>query len=460
MTNTPTPLPQGRSKRTGALTSRTRWGWIALGVVAIGVILWIVAATQRTRRNDRTNTSTNPSASSTDMPGMAGMNMSSNGSVTLTAAQLRQFGVTFATVDVRPLTTELRLSGIVAVNEQKLAQVAPKFGGYVEQLRVNFTGQAVRRGQPLLDIYSPELVAAQQDLLLSSQLQRDIGTSTVPGVPASSMNLIEAAKRRLQLWDISDQQIDALLRTRQVRRTLTLYAPVSGIVVEKKIVQGQAIMPGDALYTIADLSTVWVEVDVRELDVPNVRVGSSATINVASFPGRSLPGRVEYVYPTLQQEARTVKARIAVANTDGRLKPGMYTVVHLTTPIQSTLTVPTSAVLQTGARNVVFVDMGHGALMPHDVEVGRTAGEYTEVLAGVEPGQRVVTSAQFLLDSESNLGEVMKMMMGQMGAADMGNMPGMQDMPGMDMSPKGAPAAPSAKSSTTMPGMSMPSGSR
>ena len=448
MTNTPAHPPThqpGRVAHAPAWRRRTRLLWITGGVIVLGIAAWAVIATQQPRHDDRVQTKSGGMAG---MQGMAGMDMPANGSITLTAVQFRQFGVTFGTVDVRPLTTDLRLPGIVAVNEEKIAQVAPKFGGYVEHLAVNFTGQSVRRGQALLDIYSPDLVAAQHELLVSSQLQQDIGTGAVPGVPGSSMNLVDAAKRRLQLWDISEQQIDALLRTRQVRRTLTLYAPVSGVVIEKKVVQGQATMPGDALYTIADLSTVWVDVNVREVDAANVRVGSTATIALASFPGRSLPGRVEYVYPLLQQDARTITARIAVANMDGRLKPGMYAVVHLITPSQSTLTVPTSAVLQTGDRNVVFVDMGHGALMPHDVEVGRVADEYTEVLSGLEPGQRVVTSAQFLLDAESNLGDVMKMMMSQMGAADMDkNMGNMQDMPGMN---HGTP------SGGAMPGMDMP----
>lgn len=394
-----------------------------------------------------------PSAGGGRMSEMAGMSVSEGGSVRLTAAQIRQFGVTFGTAEVRPLTAETRATGVVTFDETRLVQVAPKVGGFVERLYVNATGQPVSRGQPLLELYSPDLVAAQQELLLAGQLQRDIGQSAVPGVPGNSTDLVEAAKRRLRLWDISERQIDDILRTGKPRRTLTLFAPASGVVVEKKVLQGQATMPGEALYTIADLSDVWVDVQLREADAAAVRNGSGADLEIAGLPGRTFKGRVSYVYPTLDSASRAVRARVVVTNSGGALKPGMYATVRLSTPSRSALTVPNSAVLRTGERNVVFVDMGDGALMPQEVELGRTAGDYTEVLAGVEPGQRVVTSAQFILDSESNLGDVMKAMVGQMGAGDQRNM---QDMPGMTMpgmNDKGA----DVRGMPNMPGMQTPS---
>lgn len=346
------------------------------------------------------------------MSGMAAMGGggSSKGSVKLTASQINQFGVTFGTVAIRPLTNDVRTAGVVTFDEANMAQIAPRFGGYVDRLYVNSTGQRVRRGQPVLDIYSPELVAAQQELLLAGQLARSIGKSGVPGVPAGGTDLVEASRRRLEQWDISDAQIDRILSTGRVRRTLTLYAPVSGIVVDKKVMQGQAVTPGEELYTIADLSDVWLDAELREVDAASVRVASTAQIDVTGLPGRTYSGRVAYVYPTLQSETRTVKARIVVPNADGVLKPGMYATVRLSTPARSALTIPSSAILQTGDRNIVFVDMGNGRLMPRDVVLGSVATDYTEILSGLEPGQHVVTSAQFLLDSESNLGEVMKSM--------------------------------------------------
>lgn len=373
-------------------------------------------------------------------PGTAGM--PPDASVRLTASQIRQFGVTFGTVEERTLELAVRTVGVVSFDETRLVQVSPRVSGFVERLYVDFTGEPVQRGQPLLELYSPDLVAAQEELLLAGRLQRDMGAGGVPGVPAGSTDLVASAKLRLRLWDISEAQIEEILRTGEVQRTLTLHSPASGVVVEKNVQEGQAIEAGHSLYTIADLSEVWVEAELREANAGAVREGTPATVELAAFPGRAIEGRVEYVYPTLQQEARTIKARIAVPNPDGRIKPGMYATVGLTMPARTTLTVPTSAVVRTGERAIVFVDMGEGRLMPHEIELGRITEGFAEVLAGVEPGQRVVTSAQFLLESESNLGEVMKSMLGQMGTSDMGEMEGMEgmDMNGADM--KDMPALP------------------
>jgi membrane fusion protein, copper/silver efflux system len=426
MSRADTPSSAGVSRV--AVSPRVRRALFA-GTVLVLIVAaaWVVSLTRDDSASTRGSTSD-------EMAGMGGMSMTADGSVQLTARQIADFGITFGTADVRTLESEVRTVGIVTFDETRLTQVAPKFGGFVERLYVDFTGKAVQRGQPLLEIYSPELVAAQQELLLARRLERTMDESVVPGVPAGSSDLVAAARRRFQLWDISEAQIDQILSTGTVRRTLTLYAPASGVVVEKKVVQGKATMPGEHLYTIANLSEVWIDVELRESDVGMVRAGTGADVEFGAFPGRPFKGRVEYVYPTLQEQSRTVRARVAVPNSAGLLKPGMYATVRLQAPMRSALTVPSSAVLRTGERNIVFVDMGVGAqgirLMPHDVELWRTAREYTEVLVGLEPGQRVVTSAQFLLDSESNLGEVMKAMMGQMGAGDMGNM---KDMPGMEM---------------------------
>jgi Cu(I)/Ag(I) efflux system membrane fusion protein len=400
-----------------------------VGVITLGGVVWAVASRDKAEP-------TAPARGMAGMENMPGMGMTEGGSVRLTSAQIRQFGITFGTVELRPLTSEVRTTGVVTFNETRAAQVAPKFSAFVERLYVNFTGQPVRRGQPLMEVYSPDLVAAQQELLLAGELQRDIGRSAVPGVPANTTNLVEAAKRRLRLWDVSEGQIDRIVRSGRVSRTLTVYAPATGVVTEKRVVQGQSFMPGEHLYTIVDLSDVWVDVQMREMDAAAVRTGSGADVEFAGLPGRSFKGFVTYVYPMLDTASRAVRARVSVTNTDNVLKPGMYATVRVYTPTRTALTVPTSAVLRTGERNIVFVDMGGGELMPHDVEVGQTAGEYTEVLAGV-------ASAQFLLDSESNLGDVMRSMMGQMGSGgtksmkDMRDMPGM-DMPGMEMKAKGA----------------------
>src|SRR5215208_249484 len=237
-------------------SARTRYATI--GIVVFAALATLAFAFRSRRPTDGTQTSvadTKLARSGSRVAGgsgMAGMNRSAAGAVRLTPAQLKQLGVTFGTVEQRVLSSESRVAGFVTVDESRLAQVVPKFAGFVERLHVNVTGQPVRRGQPLAEVYSPDLVSAQQELLLAGQLQRDIGRSAVPGVPGSSTDLVASARRRLQLWDISETQIADVLRTGRVRRTLTLYSPASGIVLEKKVMQGQAIAAGEQLYTIAD----------------------------------------------------------------------------------------------------------------------------------------------------------------------------------------------------------------
>lgn len=373
---------------------------------------------------------------------MGGMNMSTDGSVRLTAGQLRQFGVTFGSVEQRTLTEEVRTVGIVSFDETRMATIAPKFGGFIERLHVNFTGQPVRAGQRVAEIYSPELVSAQEELLLAARLDPNLSASSLPGISGSTADLAQVARRRLQLWDISDEQINDILASGRARRTLTIHSPVSGIVVEKAVLQGQAVQPGQTLYTIADLSEVWVEAELREADAGSVREGSTALVELNAFPGDPMAGLVEYVYPTLQSEARTLKARVAIPNPAGRIKPGMYATVRLSSPSRSALTVPGSAVVNTGERSIAFVDIGGGSVMPVEVETGRISGAFTEILTGLEPGQRVVTSAQYLLDSESNMAEVMRSMIGMMGSGDMGDMEmGEMDMSGGSMQGMDMPGA-------------------
>jgi multidrug efflux pump subunit AcrA (membrane-fusion protein) len=437
--NTHEPVDQAR-----VVDKRARTRRVALGVSAVALVAVVAAVAWKTvagRDHDGRQT-TDAKNSMTGMDDMDGMDMSADGSVRLTANQLREFGVTFGTADVRTLQSTIRTTGVVTFDETRMSQVVPRFGGFVERLYVDFTGQPVRRGQPLLEIYSPALVAAQEELLIARRLEATMDQSGVPGVPAGSSNLLAAAMRRLRLWDISEAQIQNILQRGEVRRALTLHAPASGVVIEKNVVAGQAVESGQTLYVIADLAEVWVEAELQESDAGSVRQGSAATLDFAAFPGRPREGRVEYVYPTLQEASRTIKARIALANPDGRIKPGMFATVRFTSRGQSTLTVPAAAVIRTGERSVVFVDMGGGRLMPQDIETGQIGDGFIEVLAGLEPGQRVVTSAQFLLESESNIGEVMKAMMGMGG--DMSDMSDMEGMKGMDM--KGA----------SMPGMSMP----
>lgn len=412
--------------------------WIAVGTVVLIAVAVAILAARRPRSGPATTTAAGSGS-------MAGMNMSTDGSARLTSSQIREFGITYGTVDARELTAATRTTGIVTVDERRIVQVTPKFGGFVERLYVNATGQPVQRGHPLLDVFSPELLAAQQELLLAGRLQREVGRSSVPGVPGTTSDLVEAAKRRLRLWDISEAQIDEVIRSGQPRRTLTLYAPASGVVMAKQVVEGQSIMSGQLLYTIANLSVLWIDIQLRETDAGSVRVGTAADIQITGLPGRPYKARIGFIYPTVDSVSRSIRARVEVANVGESLKPGMYATIQLTTPGRRALTVPNSAILKTGERTIVFVDMGGGVLMPHDVEIGAVASDYTEILSGLEPGQKVVTSAQFLLDSESNLAEVMRSMIGLMSSGGKSQGQSMQNMPGMSRPARVVPTPPPTK---------------
>jgi Cu(I)/Ag(I) efflux system membrane fusion protein len=288
------------------------------------------------------------------------------------------------------------------------------------------------------------VLAAEEELLVARRIGASLGTSDVPGIALPAADLVAAARQRLLRLGVSGAEIDAVLRSGRASRTVTLRAPASGVVLGKRVTDGQAVSAGEPLYTLADLGTVWVEAELREGDAASVRVGSGADVELAAYPGRPFEGSVAYVAPTLDATTRTLRARVVVANSDGRLRPGMFATVRLTSPSRRALTVPASAVVRTGERTIVFVDLGGGRLRPQDVEIGRAEADLVEVLAGLEAGQRVVTSAQYLLESESNLADVMRSMIGQAGAQDMGSMPGM-DMKGADT--RGLPAAmpPSAR---------------
>ena len=412
------------------MTTSKRVAWVAAAVALVGAIaLGMLALTRDRDRTLAVSNTGDTAAGMADMPGMPGMDSprSGSGTVHLSAAQIRQFGITFGTAERRRLSGEVRTTGVVAVDETRVAEVAPRFGGFVEQVNADFTGRSVRRGEPLLALYSPDVFATMQELLVARRMARE-ATPDVPGAPVSGIDLITAARQRLRLLGVSDAVIDAALASGQAPRTVAVYAPVSGVVLEKRVVRGQAVSAGQALYTIADLSGVWVNADVRESDAAAVRVGTGADVEVAAVPGSPLKGVVTYVQPVMRTDTRTVTARISVSNAGAHLKPGMFATVLFRLGGRETLVVPTAAVVRTGERAVVFVDMGGGELMPHDVRIGAVSDDFTEILSGLGAGNRVVTSAQFLLDSESNLGEVMRSMLGQGAAAahDMGNMPGME----------------------------------
>lgn len=334
--------------------------------------------------------------------------------VELSNQAARRIGVTFAPVSRTALDRAVRMVGTVEYDETRLANLNPKIEGWVERLYVDFTGAPVRKGQPMMDVYSPKLVTAQEELILARRLADE---ATGERAQRSAQGLLESARRRLAYWDIPAEQIARIERSGQPTKTLTLRAPASGIVVEKNVVEGGRIMPGMDVYKIADLATVWVEGEVFEKDLSLATQGQTAEVTFEAYPGEVFGGTITYVYPTVSVDSRTGKVRVALRNPDLRLRPGMYANIRLRVEgHHEGLSIPRSAVLFTGERAVVFVRHDDGMLVPHQVTTGLVAGNEIEILDGLREGQQVVTSASFLIDAESNLGASM----GDMG--DMGDM--------------------------------------
>lgn len=316
----------------------------------------------------------------------------------------QEIGVTTAKVEKRPIGGTLQTNGVIAEDEARIHAVNAKFGGYIERLLVDRTGQAVRRGQPLLTVYSPDLVATERELLLAVENARRLQGSSSAAAASDAQSLLSATRQRLRLWDIPDSEIDWIQKSGEVSRTLTLASPVSGTVVKKDAVAGMAITPGMSLYTIADLSVVWVLADVYQSEMTRVAAGTVAVISAPFLGGESLRGRVDFIYPTLSEETRTGKVRVVFANPRGTLKPGMFVRVSLPGGRRDALTVPRSAVLETGERQIAFVEQSPGVYAPREVKVGTSEGDFIEVVSGLAPGETVVASANFLIDSESRIG--------------------------------------------------------
>jgi Cu(I)/Ag(I) efflux system membrane fusion protein len=306
--------------------------------------------------------------------------------VHLTGEQSRALGVSYLTVVRASMSRRIQTVGEVEAPEPALATITPKVDGFVERLFVSYTGQSVRRGEPLLALYSPALVAAEQELLTAKRLAGEVdGTGGDAARYAAEM--LGAAEQRLAFWDITEDQIAHIERTGDVQRTLTLVAPFDGIVLEKTVVEGQRVMPGMPLYRLADLRAVWIEGDVFEQDLSYVRLGSRATFELAAYPGQEFSGRVSFVYPTVDSMSRTGRVRVTVANPGLRLRPGMYATLHFDVPIgRNVVVVPRNAVVMTGTRDIVFVRDSMGMLVPRDVVLGARTDSQAEILRGLEPG--------------------------------------------------------------------------
>ena len=329
------------------------------------------------------------------------------GTVQISPERQQLIGVKFGTVEIRPLEKIIRTVGRVDYDEKRIVTVSPKIGGWIEDLYVDFTGRFVKQGDPLLTLYSPELVSTQEEYLLAFKAKKSLTKSPFPEVAASGESLAESARRRLRLWDITDDQIKALEESGQAKKTLTLYSPFSGFVLEKKAYKGMNVMPGMALYRLADLSAVWVLADIYEYELPFIRLGQQAFVQLSYSPGEVFTGKTIYIYPFLNPETRTAKVRFEIPNSHGRLKPEMYANVEIKVHLGQKLAVPEEAIIDTGIRQVAIIDKGNGYFEPREVKVGAKVDNYYEVIKGLKAGERVVTSANFLIDSESKFKEAL-----------------------------------------------------
>jgi multidrug efflux pump subunit AcrA (membrane-fusion protein) len=305
---------------------------------------------------------------------------------------------------MKDLEKTIRTVGRIDYNEKVLSTISPKIGGFIEELYVDYTGRYVRKGEPLLTIYSPELVSAQEEYLISLR--------TIKDLPEMGNSLLESARVRLKLWDITEDQIRALEERGQVKKSLTLHSPFNGYVLEKMAYKGMNVMPGMVLYKIVDLSTVWVYADIYEYELPLIKSGQEASFELSYWPALTFKGKLTYIYPYLDQTTRTAKVRFEFPNSGGRLKPGMYVNVQIKVPLGRVLSVPEGAIIDTGIRKVAIVDKGYGYFEPREVKVGGKVKNYYVVLDGLKEGERVVTSANFLIDSESKFKEAIGAMAG------------------------------------------------
>jgi Cu(I)/Ag(I) efflux system membrane fusion protein len=323
--------------------------------------------------------------------------------VQISSQKVQKLGVRTEPAQLRSMDKVIRAAGRIEPDERRVAMISPKFEGYVERLHVNTTGQTVAKGQPLFEVYSPELVSVQREYAIAVQ-----GAESLKGADSPAQlgmgRLVESSLQRLKNWDISEEQIKALMASGETKRTMTFRSPVAGVVTEKKAVQGMRFMPGEALYQVSDLSAVWVIADVFEQDLGWIKTGAKAKIKINAYPDKSFSGSVTYVYPTLKAETRTIPVRVELANPGGLLKPGMFAELEMQASIKGqVLTVPISAVIDSGTRQIVLIQLKEGRFEPREVKLGARSDNYIEVLDGVQTGEQVVVAANFLIDAESNL---------------------------------------------------------
>lgn len=377
--------------------------WI-LVVAAIAVILIAGVVVTLSRRGDARDAIVDagadaPTAVPSAVPAPASP---ARGDVVLDSRRQQLIGVRTATVRRASIAPQIRAVGVVRYDETRQAEINTRVDGWIRELHADYTGKPIRQGDPLFTLYSPELVATQNEYLLA---HRGHGQSTgdqVPAVRDYSERLVEAARERLLRWDFSAEDIRALEQRGRAAETITFRSPITGVILEKTAVQGMRVMAGQTLFKVTDVSTVWIEADISEQDLSLVRVGQTASVSVDAYPGEKVTARATYIYPSVDEKTRTGKVRFE-SPSRGRLKPGMYATVELSVPARFGLVVPADALLDTGKEQLVFVAQGDGYFEPRKVRAGNRTRDDIEIIDGLKEGEQVATGATFFLDSESQL---------------------------------------------------------
>jgi len=429
-----------------AMTSENRSKGIVTALVVLSLIIGLVGGYVLAHRS----MTEMPSTKSVEMPDMPGMKQEQSpttaappaGTVVLPTTQRQLIGVRTATVGYALLGEDIRAVGTINYDERKLTQVNLRVSGWIQKVLVDAVGKPVRKGEPLFTLYSPDLLASQDEYLLALRSQAQLAGSPMPEAKSSAAALVTSARERLKLWNLTDEQIARLEQRGKSDPTVTVYAPSNGIVLKREALPGKYVEPGTTLYELADLSTVWIHADVYESQIAGVKLNQPAAATFDAYPGEAFQGKVQYIYPYLNETTRTVRVRLELPNPKLKLKPGMYGNVLIQTDQQERLVVPKEAVLDTGPRQIVFLDQGNGVYVPTQVKLGRRSEDKVEVLEGLKKGDQVVTSANFLLDAQSKLASTgnMQEKMGQIGMADW-QMRGAYEakMEGMDMGKGGVP---------------------
>lgn len=394
-----TPLAEeSAAKIKKPVSARRRWPLVA-------VVLVLVAIGITTFSYLRNRPKPVPTPTSVDLPTYT---TSTSGEMPPTAFRItpekqQLIGVQYGTVEYQTISKSLRAVGKVAYDETKLTRINPKIEGWIETVYVDFTGKLVQKGQPLLSIYSPDLVQTQQEYLLAIKGIRQLGESPFSEAVNFSESLVQSARRRLELWDVSEHQIRELEKRGTALRAMTIYAPASGFVMTRNAFPRQRVMPETELYTLADLSTVWIIADIYEFEAADVKLGQPATVTLSSFPEREFTGKITYIFPQVDNATRTLKVRIELSNKGFALKADMFADVILQINYGNKLVVPQEAVMDSGTEQLVYVSLDDGYFEPRRIQIGAKVDDKYIVLGGLQAGERIVTSGNFLIDSESKL---------------------------------------------------------